>query len=148
MLLNILTGFPIMALCLLLEALILAASLRYYRRHETWINDPSFPSTIFVISVVMMLLVVGNILQVGIWGSLFLLLGEFSDYPTAFYHSAVNFATLGYGDLVMSEKHRLLGPLEAINGVLMIGVSTSVLMTIFQDAAKRTVEARRKQTAE
>jgi hypothetical protein len=37
------------------------------------------------------------------------------DYATAFYHSAVNFTTLGYGDIVMPPGWRLLSPLEAAN---------------------------------
>ena len=53
------------------------------------------------------------------------------------YHSAVNFATLGYGDIVMSARNRFLGPLEAINGALMIGVSTAALLSAFQDALRR-----------
>jgi len=49
----------------------------------------------------------------------------------------VNFATLGYGDIVMSEKHKLLGPLESINGVLMIGVSSAALLATFQHTLKK-----------
>ncbi len=60
------------------------------------------------------------------------MLGEFEQYGEAFYHSAVNFATLGYGDIVMSARHKLLGPLEAVNGALMIGASTALLMVAFQ----------------
>ena len=142
MLINIVYGVPTMAVCLLLESLLLVAALRYYVRHETLVNNPSLCSTLRVISGVMILLVVGNIAQAGIWALLFRLLDEFPDFNTAFYHSAVNFATLGYGDIVMSSKHKLLGPLEAINGVLMIGVSTAVLMAAFQDAMKKTVRAR------
>ena len=66
-----------------------------------------------------------------------MLLGEFETLREAVYHSAVNFATLGYGDIVMSERYRFLGPLEAINGVLMIGVSTAALMATFQDAIRK-----------
>ncbi len=55
----------------------------------------------------------------------------------------MNFSTLGYGDIVMSSGHKLLGPLEAINGVLMIGVSTAALMATFQDAMRKTVQARK-----
>ena len=65
-------------------------------------------------------------------GGVLPLLGEFTNLHEAIYHSAVNFATLGYGDIVMSEKHRFLGPLEAINGVLMIGVSTAALTAVFR----------------
>ena len=46
----------------------------------------------------------------------------------------MNFATLGYGDVVMSASHKLLGPMEAINGALMIGMSTATLISAFQDA--------------
>ena len=59
----------------------------------------------------------------------------------------MNFATLGYGDIVMSEEHRVLGPLQAVNGVLMIGVSTAVMMSALQDALKRVRAARRQASA-
>ena len=54
----------------------------------------------------------------------------------AIYHSAVNFASLGYGDIVMSKYRKLLGPLEAINGVLMLGMSAAALMVILQQLVK------------
>ncbi len=91
----------------------------------------------------MLLLVVGNLAQIAIWAGLFMLIGEFLQFGEAYYHSAVNFATLGYGDFVMTAEHKLLGPLEAVNGVLMIGVSTSVLMTVIQDAMNKVIRERR-----
>jgi len=142
MLINIFYGLATMAVCLLLEALMLVVALQYYNRYETRGHKLLFLSTLRGICGVMTLLVVGNIVQIGIWALLFHLLGELSDFNTAFYHSAVNFATLGYGDIVMSSKHKLLGPLEAINGVLMIGVSTAVFMAVFQDAIKKKTLAR------
>ena len=57
-------------------------------------------------------------------------------WATALYFSAVNFATLGYGDIVMSERWRLLGPLEAANGILMFGVSTAVMTAAVMDVIK------------
>ena len=63
--------------------------------------------------------------------------GEFKEFATAFYHSVVNFTTLGYGDLVMSEKRRILGALEAANGVLMFGLTTSILFVILNELVKR-----------
>ena len=73
----------------------------------------------------------------GIWATLFMVLGEFGDFRTALYHSGVNFATLGYGDIVMTERWRLLGPLEAARlGILMFGVSTSVMTAAVLDVMK------------
>jgi len=45
----------------------------------------------------------------------------------ACYHSAVNYTTLGYGDIIMSPSWRLLGPLEAASGILIFGVSTAMI---------------------
>ena len=42
----------------------------------------------------------------------------------------VNFASLGYGDIVMSEQWRLLGAIEASAGVLMFGVSAGAMLSI------------------
>ena len=84
----------------------------------------------YVVSVILTILFVGHLFQIAIWAALFMYLGEFSDFLTAFYHSAVNFASLGYGDIVMSEKWRLLGALEASNGVLMFGLSAGTLLAV------------------
>lgn len=141
MLINILYGLPLMVLCLLSQSLLFGAAAHYYTGHEYLVESPSYVASLIVVNGVM-LLVIGNLVQIALWALLFQFVGEFEQFQAAFYHSAVNFSTLGYGDLVMTDKHRLLGPLEAVNGVIMIGVSTAVLMTAFQDAIHKTRRAR------
>jgi hypothetical protein len=63
---------------------------------------------------------------------LFMVCGEFRDFGTAYYHSAVNYTTLGYGDLIMTPAWRVLGPLEAATGMLMFGVTTALLFAVIQ----------------
>ena len=53
----------------------------------------------------------------------------FPSWESAFYFSASSYATVGYGDVVLPSHWRMLGPLESIIGVLMCGVSVSVLFT-------------------
>lgn len=142
MLANILLGLLVMVCCLLVQALLVMAAIQFYIRYQQLMDPPSFARTLAMISAVMLLLVAGNFLQIIIWATLFLYLGEFTDLATATYHSGVNFATLGYGDIVMSEHRRILGPMQSINGVLMVGVSTAVMMSALQDALKRIHEAR------
>jgi len=84
----------------------------------------------------MVLTLVGNLAQFAIWAGLFMLLDQFDDFSTAFYHSCVNFVTLGYGDIVMNARWRLLGPLEGANGILMFGVSTAVMTAAVMDVIK------------
>ena len=142
MLHNLLLGLSTMLLCLMLQLVLVLLVLRYYRNKEYLINNSSFAASLRVVGGVMLLLVIGNLAQIAIWGGMFQLLGGgFGNFNAAFYHSAVNFATLGYGDVVMSEKHKLLGPLESLNGILMIGVSTSALMNALQNAMRRTLKA-------
>jgi len=84
----------------------------------------------YVISMILLMLFSGHLFQIAIWAAMFMYLGEFDEFLTAFYHSAVNFASLGYGDIVMSEKWRLLGALEASNGVLMFGLSAGTMLSV------------------
>ncbi|MNW10601.1 Ion channel [compost metagenome] len=69
-----------------------------------------------------------------------MLLGEFDAFATSIYYSGVTFATLGYGDIVLSERWRLLGALEAGNGVLMLGISTGVMTAAIREVMKHNIE--------
>ena len=143
MITGLLIGVVTMSLCLLLQSTLLVQALRYYVRHDDRKARQSSWSTWLVVNGVMMLLLAGNLAQMTIWAIVFTLLGEFDSLGEAAYHSAVNFTTLGYGDIVMSERYKLLGPLEAINGALMIGVSTAALIAALQHSIQRTARSRR-----
>ena len=138
---NVVLGMGVMMVCLFVQALLVAVAVRFYGSHRAEALSDSFFSTVLLIGCVMLVLVLGNFLQVIVWGVVFVQLGEFESYRVATYHSAVNFTTLGYGDIVMSEERRILGPMRTINGVLMVGVSTAVMMTTLQDAVQRMEDA-------
>lgn len=133
---NLILGVATMALCLVLQIALLTRALMYYARHQAELDHASFTTTMLILNGVMCLLVFGNLGQIAIWALLFQTLGEFDQYGTAFYHSAVNFSTLGYGDIVMSDDRRVLGPIQAMNGILMVGISTAAFMTTLRDAVK------------
>jgi len=79
--------------------------------------------------VLIVALLTGHLVQMALWAAAFMAMGEFETFAVAFYHSAVNYTTLGYGDLVMSEGWRLLGPQEAASGTLAFGWSTAAIVT-------------------
>jgi hypothetical protein len=79
-----------------------------------------------------------HLLEIAVWAVLFMVCGEFPAFGLACYHSAVNYTTLGYGDVVMTPSWRFLGPLEAANGMLLFGVSTALVFAVIQ----RVVQAR------
>jgi hypothetical protein len=80
--------------------------------------------------IVSLVTAAAHLIQIALWAVAFLLVGEISTFEKAFYYSAENYTALGYGDIVVSERWRLLGPLEAINGLLLFGLSTAVMFAV------------------
>jgi hypothetical protein len=112
---NLLIGLPAMLLCLVLQTAVAFWCVRYYVRHASQVEvGHGFVAAIRPLIVTTLAMVVGTLAQVMLWGGLFLWLGEFEQAYDAIYHSAVNFSSLGYGDIVMRRERRLLGPLEAV----------------------------------
>ena len=134
---NLMIGIPAMLLCLIVQAAVAFWSVRYYIRQSiVGAKQRKFLAGLRTLLIAMLAMLFGNFVQIILWGSLFLWLGEFSELYDAVYHSAVNFSSLGYGDIVMTENWKLLGPLEAVNGVLMLGMSAAALMVILQHLIK------------
>jgi hypothetical protein len=136
MLMNLTIGLPITLLCLALQAAFTFWCVQYYLRQSGVVSGRGLFAHVRPLLVVMVVLMLGNFVQIVIWGVLFIVLGEFSDVYEAAYHSAVNFTSLGYGDIVMSKRWKLMGPLEAANGVLMFGMTSAALMAILQQLIK------------
>ena len=149
MLLNILTGIAVMLLCLFLQTIFVAIGLRRYVRFKLVRASRASRRVDFLfLSSVIVLMMTGVLVQIAIWGTLFVLLGEFADFKTALYHSGVNFAGLGYGDIVMSEDRRLLGPIEAANGILMFGLAAAVMTAAVLDIIKHSSVALQSRAAQ
>ena len=140
---NLLIGLPSMLLCMVVQVTLAFWGVRYFVR-KTASTDVVRGSLYGLrpLLVVMLVMMLGTILQIALWGVLFVVLGEFEELYEAIYHSAVNFASLGYGDIVMSDPWKLLGPLEAVCGVLMLGMTAAALMAILQQMIKAQLQAR------
>lgn len=128
---DILYGLITMIICMVIQCSGVSYALRVISLlQKRQLLRPTVICSTIVLSISLLALLIGNLLQVGIWALLFKKLGEFSSFEEAYYHSIVNFSTLGYGDVVMSESHKLLGGLEAVNGVIMFGLTTGFLYSV------------------
>ncbi|MGK0440779.1 MAG: hypothetical protein ACJA0N_000574 [Pseudohongiellaceae bacterium] len=138
MLIPLIIGIATIGLTMAIQVFAVVFMIRwligYLNQHQ--LTD-DFRVDAYVLSLVLVVMFFGHIIQISIWAVLFLLIGEFSDIATAFYHSAVNFASLGYGDITMAAPWRLLGALEACNGVLMFGLTTGTLLTVMNKIFSR-----------
>jgi hypothetical protein len=124
----------ITALCtILIHSVALGTTVRFFRRERSlgrvgsvvWVN-----LGIFVLAISFAF--VAHLTEIALWAALFVICGEFKSFELAYYHSAVNYTTLGYGDLIMTPSWKLLGPLEAADGALMFGVSTAMIFAVAQ----------------
>jgi hypothetical protein len=139
---NLIIGCAAMVACLVIQCVILGGlvDMLLYAESRGLVKTTLVGLTSLLI-VSLLVILVGNLLQMALWAGLFLACGEFADFATAFYHSVVNFATLGYGDIVMSDTRRLLGALEAANGVLMFGLTAAFLYSVISRIFERYMKA-------
>jgi hypothetical protein len=139
---NFLVGVPIMLLCLVVQVAVVFWCVRYCARRSAQGSGKSLLlAAVRPLAVTMLAMMTANLLQIAIWGCLFVSLGEFEDLYAAIYHSAVNFTSLGYGDVVMNPEWKLLGPLEAANGVLMMAMTAAALTAILQNVIRSQTDA-------
>jgi hypothetical protein len=116
---------------LFIHALALGATVSFFRR-ETRLGRTGLRYLIDLAIVVLVIFFafVAHVIEVAVFAWLFIVCGEFHEFGAAYYHSAMNYTTLGYGDVIMSSSWKLLGPLEAADGSLLFGVSTAMVFTV------------------
>jgi len=90
-------------------------------------HGPVYSATLVVKSTVTIVVLHGLVIL--LWAG-FYRSRCFPSWELAFYFSASSYSTVGYGDLILPSNWRLLGPLEGITGVLMCGISVSVLFAL------------------
>jgi hypothetical protein len=127
MVLSLLVGTGVFLISLVCYAiatsLIVNLALRLIR------SDLGFWRGVAIMMIVSLITAAAHWIQISLWAVVFLLCGELS-FGQAFYFSAQSYTSLGYGDVQLSERWRLLGPLEAVNGLLLFGLSTAVMFAV------------------
>jgi hypothetical protein len=115
------------------HAAALGAALHFVRREYQFRHaGAGFWTDVAIVAGVILLALIAHLVAIAIWAVLYVACGEFTGLAPAFYHSAMNYTSLGYGDVVMSVSWKMFGPLEAANGLLMFGVSTAMIFSVIQ----------------
>jgi hypothetical protein len=87
----------------------------------------NFWKNVAIMAAVTLVMTAVHLAGITLWSAVFVASGEIATFEKAFYFSAQSYTSLGYGDITLSERWRLLGPLEAINGLLLFGLSTAAM---------------------
>lgn len=84
--------------------------------------------------IVMILLFSGIMLlhtvETGMWAAFYYAQGLFKDFETSLYFSLTSYTTIGYGDVLLPQRWRLLGAIEGVSGVLLCGISTAFIFAV------------------
>jgi hypothetical protein len=78
-----------------------------------------------------LLALAGHLGEIALWAFALHLSGAVADISAAIYSSAGSYTTSG-SDVVLPAQWKLLGPLEAVCGMLMFGVSTAFIFAVIQ----------------
>ena len=81
---------------------------------------------------VVSILMAAHSAEILVWGLAYSLTGAAPPEANPVYFAFVNYTTLGYGDILPVESWQMLGPITAMNGVLMFGWSTAVIFEVLR----------------
>jgi hypothetical protein len=71
-----------------------------------------------------------HLIQVALWAVLFWQAGQLQTLEMAVYFSLTSYTTIGFGDLVLGPRWRVLAGIEGLIGILLIGWSTAFVFAI------------------
>lgn len=131
MLRGLITGLILTSLCTVIHTLGLVLLADWLIRHPVKL-EPQFSVRRYtqLLAFVFVVITLLHLVETAIWAAFYDWWGSFSDFETSWYFSLGSYTTIGYGDVVLPAKWRLLGGVEGINGVLLCGLSAAFLFGI------------------
>lgn len=143
MLKELFVAFGIVAVCLLLHVVTIVFL-------ADWILDQrdkrkeqmGMLGYIVMLIVSFSVIIVLHMAEIGIWAVLYFGRSLFPDFETSLYFSITCYTTIGFGDVLLPPAWRMLGGIEAVNGVLLCGLSTAFVFAIVNAMVQMRVERR------
>ena len=93
---------------------------------------PLSPRGAFFTLITVLSLFVLHGIEIWCYASLYTLIHAFAHFEEALYFSTISYAAIGYGDAILPSQWRLLGAIEGINGVILLGWSTAFFVNLLR----------------
>ena len=138
----VLCGSALVAITVMIHASGLGFVLSHVLHSKVRPEDTRFwPITWLLIRIAWLLIVI-HMFEIAVWALFFFWEKCLPNVESAFYFSGVTYATLGYGDLLLPKEWRLFGPLEALTGNLMVGLSIAFFFVIVSRSVLQRTDER------
>jgi hypothetical protein len=136
MLAQVLVGGIVSACNIAIHSLVMSIVVHVSRSAYAKVGTRSVLRLARVMIGAVLVLMSAHVIEVLVWALAYRLTGTVPDGSRLVYFAFVNYTTLGYGDITPAREWELLGPITAMNGVILFGWSTAVIFAVLQ----RTLE--------
>jgi hypothetical protein len=131
MLRELLVAFGIVAICVVIHAIGMVILLEWLLgRRATLERQQDMTHYTLLLIAVFGIIILLHLAETAIWAVFYSWRSLFADYETSLYFSLGSYTTIGYGDVVLPQRWRLLGGIEGVSGVLLCGLSTAFIFAI------------------
>ena len=123
MLLRLIQGIMLLGLTVAIHAAVLGGMLHRFQKfiHES--ASMGFIATSLLLTRIAAITVLAHLVEITIWAGFYYWKDALPSIESSFYFSAVTYATIGYGDIVVAQPWRVLAAMEGLTGILMCGWS-------------------------
>jgi hypothetical protein len=134
--LQFLVGCSVSVINIMIHALITLVAIGIARRAGLQRTSQPRLHLMTVMVVTALVLMVAHTAEIIVWSLAYAVVGAAPAGSDLLDFAFVNYTTLGYGDVTPLKEWRLIGPMTAMNGILMFGWSTAVLFEVL----RKTIE--------
>ena len=127
-----LVGAAVSVCNIAVHALVMAAVVRIAQIVAAKGTSRQSLRLISVMTATVSVLMVAHASEVIVWSMAYAIVDAAPAGADLVYFAFVNYTTLGYGDVTPVQRWRLLGPMTAMNGVLLFGWSTAVIFEVLR----------------
>ncbi len=132
MLRQLVVGSGVSICNIVIHALVMSAVVRVARTVGAKKTTHPTVLLIFVMVATVSVLMAAHMSEVLVWALAYAIVDAAPAGADLVYFALVNYTTLGYGDVTPMARWRLLGPMTAMNGVLLFGWSTAVIFQVLR----------------
>ncbi len=132
MLNNLVIAGLMLVVTTVIHAAFMVLALKLLQPYEKIDWQTSFVHRFQAVIATVLLMFVATILEVSAWAATYLALGAISGVEQSLYFSTVTFTSLGYGDVVLDERWRLLASFQAANGIILFGWTTATAFAVLR----------------
>jgi hypothetical protein len=115
-----------------IHALVMVAVIKVTRIVDELATSHQSFRLIAVMIATVTVLMIAHLAEVLVWSLIYVITGAAPAGADLIYFAFANYTTLGYGDVTPVVRWHLLGPMTAMNGVLLFGWSTAVIFEVLR----------------